>query len=117
MVFPVALVALPVMSLRAQGVAEPDARTAELMARYDNRTKLIRPCPVGAPGEIVVCGRPANQQQRYRLPLPVTQDGAPLLPGEAPRASAAPLRQGGCGIVRGDPTLCNLGLTVLKLSF
>jgi len=117
MVFAIGLAALPVTAACARDETAPDARTAELLARYDNRTRVYRPCPAAAPGEIMVCGNQAPQRERYRLPLPVESAPAGLLPGEAPRASAAPLKQGGCGIVRGDPPLCNLGMVVVKMQF
>ncbi|HWJ69019.1 MAG TPA: hypothetical protein VNS79_03090 [Sphingobium sp.] len=85
------------------------------MARYQARTRVIRPCPRGAPGEVVVCARPDEKGKRYRLPLPEERehaDGAPVR-GESPRASAAPVRAGGCGVIGGQPYGCTGGLPVI----
>lgn len=117
MAFLLALTALAASACRAQGGPE-DERSAEMMKRYEARTKIFKPCPVGRPGEIVVCARPEEEAgARFRLPIPPERDTASTVPGEAPRASAAPVKQGGCSIVSGDPPICNKGLTVVKTGY
>jgi len=95
------------------GTVTAPADPAAMMRRYDARTRVIRPCPRAQPGEVVVCARPDDEQTRYRLPLPEERERADTGPirGEVPRASAAPVRQGSCGVV-GQPYGCTGGLPV-----
>lgn len=92
--------------------AAPDA---DAMARYEARTRVIRPCPQAAPGEVVVCARPEDSRTRYRLPLVEEQDSAGRgpVPGESPRASAEPVRAGSCGVVGGQPYGCTGGVPIV----
>lgn len=100
------------------GMAGEQARdTGALMSIYEARTRVYQPCPQPAPGEVVVCARRHEGPSPYRLPLREAQHSAGPLPGEPPRASAEPVRRSGCGIVPGDPPLCNRGLTIVKSGF
>jgi hypothetical protein len=96
---------LPVCAL----AAEED----ELMAAYRVRTQVVRPCDRSG-GGIVVCGNRAERNARERLPLPREPEEGGILRGEAPRASAAPVRQGACGVSGGQGAGCTGGLPVFQ---
>ncbi|QGP80264.1 hypothetical protein GL174_09870 [Sphingobium sp. CAP-1] len=94
------------------GAQESDDR---LMAAYRNKTQVMRPCDRSGDA-IVVCGTRAERNARERLPLPrETVEGAAPQAGEAPRASAAPVRQGSCGVVGGQGAGCTGGLPVIQM--
>ena len=86
-----------------------------IMATYRNRTQAVRPCDRSG-GGIVVCGNRAERNARERLPLPRESSDAGPLRGDAPRASAAPVRQGSCGVTGGQGGGCVGGLSVFKLA-
>ncbi|MEQ6334341.1 hypothetical protein [Sphingobium sp. MK2] len=92
------------------------ARDAEsLMAAYRNKTQVIRRCDRSGDA-IVVCGESqADRNARERLPLPRKEpdSGAPMR-GDTPRASAAPVKQGSCGVSGGQGAGCVGGLSVFK---
>ncbi len=86
-----------------------------LMAAYRARTQVVKPCDRSS-GAIIVCGNRAERSARERLPLPRDPvDGAPPVRGEAQRASAAPVKQGSCGVVGGQGTGCVGGLPILGM--
>jgi hypothetical protein len=81
--------------VQAQEAADP------LMAAYREKTRVVRPCDRSGDA-IVVCGSRAERNAKERLPLPREEsDGSSPIRGEAPRASAAAVRQGSCGVVGG----------------
>lgn len=85
-----------------------------LMAVYRDKTRAVRPCERGG-DTIVVCGSQAERNARQRLPLPrAAVEGALPQTGEAPRASAAAVRQGSCGVVGGQGAGCTGGLPVFQ---
>lgn len=61
------------------------------MAAYRAKTQVVKPCDRSG-GGIVVCGNRAERNARQRLPLPRETDEGRIVPGDAPRASAAPVR-------------------------
>ncbi|WP_452655359.1 hypothetical protein [Sphingomonas bisphenolicum] len=99
----------------ASPVHAQDAGEDAVMAAYRDKTRVVRPCDRSGDA-IVVCGTRAERNARERLPLPRSNDdgGAPLR-GEAPRASAAAVRQGSCGVVGGQGTGCTGGLPVFQM--
>lgn len=119
----VLLPAVPLAVLLAAGPArgqrtpnESGRDAAAMIARYQDRTRIIRPCPRAGPGEVVICARPNEENgARYRLPLPQERESAGGEPvrGEAPRASAALVRATGCGVIGGQPYGCTGGLPVI----
>jgi hypothetical protein len=89
--------------------------TESLMAAYRTKTQVIRRCDRSGDA-IVVCGESqAERNARERLPLPREEgdSGAPMR-GDTPRASAAPVKQGSCGVSGGQGAGCVGGLSVLK---
>ena len=92
------------------------AADEELMAAYRSKTQVIKPCDRSGDA-IVVCGNRAERNARERLPLPrdLAQNGG-IVRGDAPRASAAAVRQGSCGVVGGQGTGCVGGLSVFKVA-
>lgn len=84
------------------------------MAVYRVRTQVVKPCDRSG-GGIVVCGNRAERNAKERLPLPREPDAGRIVPGEAPRASAAPVRQGACGVVGGQGAGCTGGLSVFQV--
>lgn len=87
-----------------------------LMAAYRNKTQVVRPCDRSG-GGIVVCGNQAERNARERLPLPrESSDASGPVRGDAPRASAAPVRQGSCGVTGGQGAGCVGGLSVFKVA-
>ena len=89
--------------------------TESLMAAYRAKTQVIQRCDRSGDA-IVVCGESqAERNVRERLPLPreETDSGAPMR-GDTPRASAAPVKQGSCGVSGGQGAGCVGGLSVLK---
>lgn len=106
-----ALVALFPASARAS-----DEDNHSLMTAYRAKTKVVRPCDRSGDA-IVVCGSQAERNARARLPLPrEANDGGMPVRGDAPRASAAAVRQGSCGVTGGQGTGCVGGLSVFKLA-
>ena len=103
--------------LAQDGGPSPTTAAPDMMKRYEARTRLFRPCPRAANGELVICGRKNDGSDRHRLPLRAERAPGGPLRGETPRASAARVKQGTCGIVQGDPPNCNQGLVVVKASF
>jgi hypothetical protein len=94
--------------VQAQEAADP------LMAAYKEKTRVVRPCDRSGDA-IVVCGTRAERNAKERLPLPREEaDGASPVRGEAPRASAAAVRQGSCGVVGGQGAGCTGGLPVFQ---
>ena len=86
-----------------------------LMAVYRRKTQVVRPCDRSGDA-IVVCGTQAERNARERLPLPREADeGAAPLHGDAPRASAATVRQGSCGVIGGQGSGCVGGLDARKI--
>lgn len=108
------LAGLSRICLAAPALAQsPDRSDDRLMAAYRDKTQVVRPCDRSGP-DIVVCGNRAQRNARERLPLPRDPvDNAPPVHGEAQRASAAPVRQGSCGVVGGQGTGCVGGLPIL----
>lgn len=94
------------------------ARAAEdeLMTAYRAKTQVIKPCDRSG-NAIVVCGNRAERNARERLPLPrdPAQNNGNVR-GDAPRASAAAVRQGSCGVIGGQGTGCVGGLSVFKVA-
>ena len=92
------------------------AADEELMAAYRSKTQVLKPCDRSGDA-IVVCGNRAERNARERLPLPrdPAQNGG-IVRGDAPRASAAAVRQGSCGVVGGQGTGCVGGLSVFKVA-
>ena len=88
---------------------EPDP-----MVAYRAKTQVVKPCDRSG-GGIIVCGNRAERNARQRLPLPREPDADRILPGDAPRASAAPVRQGACGVVGGQGAGCTGGLSVFQV--
>lgn len=84
------------------------------MAVYRARTQVVKPCDRSG-GGIVVCGNRAERNAKERLPLPREPDAGRIVPGETPRASAAPVRQGACGVVGGQGAGCIGGLSVFQV--
>lgn len=101
--------------LASQSVTALARDTESLMAAYRAKTQVIRRCDRSGDA-IVVCGESqAERNARERLPLPREEanSGAPMR-GETPRASAAPVKQGSCGVSGGQGAGCVGGLSVLK---
>ena len=103
-----ALLAVPGQAVAAEG-DDP------LMAAYRDRTQVVRPCDRSG-NAIVVCGTRAERNARQRLPLPREPggDGSPVR-GDAPRASAAPVKQGSCGVSGGQGAGCVGGWNGFKM--
>ena len=89
--------------------------TESLMAAYRAKTQAIRRCDRSGDA-IVVCGESqADRNARERLPLPREEaDSNAPMRGDTPRASAAPVKQGSCGVSGGQGAGCVGGLSVLK---
>ncbi len=85
-----------------------------LMAAYRSKTQVIKPCDRSG-SAIVVCGNRAERNARERLPLPREPDSDQRIVGDVPRASAAPVRQGGCGVSGGQGAGCTGGLPVFQI--
>ncbi|WP_262504388.1 hypothetical protein [Sphingobium sp. KCTC 72723] len=85
-----------------------------LMAAYRAKTQVVRPCDRSG-SAIVVCGNRAERNARERLLLPRE---APVggVRGDTPRASAAPVRQGSCGVTGGQGGGCVGGLSLFKVA-
>ncbi|WP_256869351.1 hypothetical protein [Sphingobium lactosutens] len=83
------------------------------MAVYRAKTQAVKPCDRGG-GAIVVCGNRAERNAKERLPLPREPVEGGIVKGDAPRASAAPVRQGGCGVVGGQGAGCTGGLPIFQ---
>ena len=94
---------------RGQAQDRPDP-----MAAYRAKTQVLKPCDRSG-GGIVVCGNRAERNARQRLPLPRETDEGRIVVGDAPRASAAPVRQGACGVVGGQGAGCVGGLNAIKV--
>ncbi|WHO41099.1 hypothetical protein PMI04_004000 [Sphingobium sp. AP49] len=75
------------------------------MEGYRAKTAAIRPCDRSG-GGIVVCGNRAERNAKERLPLPRVPEEGGRTNGDTPRASAAPARQGACGVVGGQGVGC-----------
>lgn len=84
------------------------------MAAYRAKTQVIKPCDRSG-GGIVVCGNREERNARERLPLPREQDETARMTGDAPRASAAPVRQGSCGVSGGQGAGCVGGWNGIKM--
>ena len=107
---------LPILIAFACPAMARAADSDTLMANYRNKTQVVRPCDRSG-GGIVVCGNRAARNARERLPLPrESPDAAGLIRGEAPRASAARVRQGSCGVTGGQGAGCVGGLSVFKVA-
>ncbi|MCI4591402.1 hypothetical protein MOK15_15050 [Sphingobium sp. BYY-5] len=85
----------------------------ELMAAYRAKTQVVKPCDRSG-GGIVVCGNRGERNAKERLPLPREAESSGIVKGDAPRASAAPVRQGACGVSGGQGAGCTGGLPVLQ---
>lgn len=94
-----------------------DAHAADeaLMATYRARTQVVKPCDRSG-NAIVVCGNRAERNARERLPLPRESTQGGVVRGDAPRASAAAVRQGSCGVTGGQGMGCVGGLWVFKVA-
>lgn len=95
----------------AAAAQEPDD---PLMASYRARTQVVRPCDRSG-GAIVVCGSRSERNARERLPLPREAQEGQRIRDAAPRASAAPTRQGACGVVGGQGAGCVGGWNGVKM--
>jgi hypothetical protein len=100
--------------LTASPVAAQDAGGDALMAAYREKTQVVRPCDRSGDA-IVVCGNRAERNAKERLPLPREDDGGGILRGDAPRAAAAPVKQGSCGTVGGQAAGCVGGWNAAKM--
>lgn len=89
------------------------AEEGDAMANYRARTQVVKPCDRSG-GGIVVCGNRAERNARERLPLPREPEDGAIVKGDAPRASAAPVRQGACGVSGGQGAGCTGGLSVFR---
>lgn len=85
-----------------------------LMAAYMEKTRAVRPCDRSGDA-IVVCGNRAERNAKERLPLPRDGDAGGILHGDAPRASALPVKQGACGAVGGQGVGCVGGWNGAKI--
>lgn len=94
-------------------VAAQAADERDPMAVYRARTQVVKPCDRTG-GAIVVCGNRAERNAKERLPLPREPVEGGIVKGDAPRASAAPVKQGSCGVVGGQGAGCTGGLPVLR---
>lgn len=94
---------------KAQSVGEDP-----LMTAYRAKTQAVRRCDRSGDA-IVVCGTQAERNARQRLPLPRDADQGGAKQGDAPRASAAPVRQGSCGTVGGQGAGCVGGWNGFKM--
>ncbi|MFD1106940.1 hypothetical protein [Sphingobium olei] len=104
---PILALLLPASAAQAQEAEDP------LMAAYRDKTRVVRPCDRSG-NAIVVCGSRAERNAKQRLPLPrEPEEGVPVR-GEPPRASAAQVRQGACGVVGGQGAGCTGGLPVFQ---
>ena len=92
------------------GAADDDP----LMAAYRAKTQVVKPCDRSG-NAIVVCGNRAERNARERLPLPRESEGGGPVWGDAPRASAALVRQGSCGVVGGQGSGCVGGLNGFEM--
>lgn len=88
---------------------------ARIMQAYHARTQVastVRCRSVGTGDSITVCGRRPSEN---RLPLPrESAEQTGIVPGEVPRASAASVRQGGCGTVGGQLNGCFGGVPIVR---
>lgn len=112
----IAMAGLPLLAGMIPGFGwAQDAAEDAAMAAYRDKTQVVRPCRRD-PGTIVVCGSRAERNARERIPLPEERDAAQggIVRNEAPRASAAPVRKGACGVEGGQGTGCVGGLPVLQ---
>jgi hypothetical protein len=92
------------------------ATDLDLMAAYHAKTQVVKPCDRSG-NAIVVCGNRAERNARERLPLPRDPaQSSGIVRGDAPRASAAAVRQGSCGVVGGQAMGCVGGLSVFKVA-
>ncbi|HUD92290.1 hypothetical protein [Sphingobium sp.] len=89
------------------------AEADDPMAVYRARTQVVKPCDRSG-GAIVVCGNRAERNAKERLPLPREPADGGIVKGDAPRASASPVRQGSCGVVGGQGAGCAGGLPVFQ---
>ena len=103
-----ALLTVPVGSAWAN-----DEEESAAMAAYREKTRVVRPCDRSGDA-IVVCGSRAERNAAQRLPLPRESDGGPVR-GDPARASAAPVKQGMCGISGGQAAGCVGGWNGAKM--
>lgn len=107
-----AIASLLILLLPETGYAADE----ELMAAYRAKTQIVKSCDRSGDA-IVVCGNRAERNARERLPLPRDPiQGSGIVKGDAPRASAVPVRQGSCGVVGGQAAGCVGGLSVFKVA-
>ncbi len=86
------------------------------MATYRDKTQVVRPCPRDR-GAIIVCGNRAERNAKERIPLPEERDTAQggIVRGELPRASAAKVKTGSCGVSISEYTPCTGGWSGAKM--
>jgi hypothetical protein len=89
------------------------AEDTDPMAVYRAKTQVVKPCDRSG-GGIVVCGNRAERNAKERLPLPREAAKGGIVKGDAPRASAGPVKQGSCGVVGGQGAGCTGGLPIFQ---
>lgn len=106
---------LPILAvLFSASAAEAQEADDPLMAAYRDKTRVVRPCDRSGDA-IIVCGTRAERNAKQRLPLPREPEEGARVRGDPPRASAAPVRQGACGVVGGQGAGCTGGLPVFQV--
>lgn len=113
----IAMAGAPFLAAIVPGVCFAQSASDDaIMAAYRDKTQIVRPCRRD-PGSIVVCGSRAERNARERIPLPEERDAAQsgIVRNEAPRASAAKVKMGSCGIVASESAGCNGGLKLLSV--
>ena len=79
------------------------------------KAEAVPPCPPVRGDEVVVCGRPGEEQ---RLPIPEVPfgpDGDRIVRGELPRAVTRMEQQKPCGTLYGE--ICGGGVDILASAF
>lgn len=113
----IAMAGAPFLAAIIPGVCLAQSATEDaVMTAYRDKTQVVRPCRRD-PGSIVVCGSRAERNARERIPLPDERDTAQrgIVRNEAPRASAAKVREGACGITINAYTTCTGGWSGAKM--
>lgn len=104
---------LPIISVQAQEVNSSEFRVKKMMANYKDLTGVDADgcLKKRSEDEIVVCAN-SDPNRDFRLPFPELAansiENTRTPKGEIPSASAAPVRQGSCGVV-GFETGCTKG--------
>ncbi|WIW88506.1 hypothetical protein K3M67_00520 [Sphingobium sp. V4] len=104
---------LPLAFLLMPPAGAMAAEGQDPMVVYRAKTQVAKPCDRSG-GGIVVCGSRAERNAKERLPLPRDPADGGVAKGDAPRASAAPVKQGSCGVVGGQGAGCTGGLPLFQ---